>query len=47
VGARYDTHEVDVFHIDGNLITEFWSFSENQEATDRLWRAAVTLHAAR
>jgi limonene-1,2-epoxide hydrolase len=45
--AWYDTHEVDVFHIDGNLITEFWSFSEDQEATDRLWRVAVTFHAAR
>ncbi len=30
-------HEVDVFHIQNGMITEFWSFSEDQAGTDRLW----------
>lgn len=33
----YAAHEVDVFHVRDGLITEFWSFSEDQEATDRVW----------
>jgi hypothetical protein len=37
----YDTREVDVFYIHHDLITEFWSFSEDQAATDRIWCAAV------
>lgn len=36
-GFTYNAHEVDVFHIRDGLITEFWSFSEDQAATDRLW----------
>lgn len=32
----YRAHEVDVFHIDAGRITEMWSFSENQAATDQL-----------
>ena len=34
---EYAAHEVDVFHVAGGRITEFWSFSEDQVATDRLW----------
>jgi hypothetical protein len=34
--VRYDTREVDVFYIHHDLITEFWSFSEDQAATDRI-----------
>jgi ketosteroid isomerase-like protein len=37
---EYNTHEVDVFHINEGLITEFWSFSEDQAATDALWTSA-------
>ena len=33
----YSAHEVDVFHIQNGMITEFWSFSEDQAGTDRLW----------
>ena len=33
----YQAHEIDVFHLINGLITEFWSFSENQDATDALW----------
>jgi ketosteroid isomerase-like protein len=36
-GIMYQVHEVDVFHIEDGLITEFWSFSEDQAATDRIW----------
>lgn len=36
-GLRYATHEIDVFHIAGGLVSEFWSFSEDQTATDALW----------
>jgi len=28
---------VDVFHIQNRMITDFWSFSEDQARTDRLW----------
>ena len=34
---EYAAHEVDVFHVADGRITEFWSFSEDQAATDRLW----------
>jgi ketosteroid isomerase-like protein len=34
--VTYSAHEVDVFHIENGLITEFWSFSEDQTATDRM-----------
>jgi len=36
-GFAYSAHEVDVFHIQNGMITEFWSFSEDQAGTDRLW----------
>ena len=36
-GFVYRAHEIDVFHISDGLITEFWSFSEDQDATDTLW----------
>jgi ketosteroid isomerase-like protein len=36
-GLAYDVHEIDVFHLSSGLITEFWSFSEDQEATDAFW----------
>jgi ketosteroid isomerase-like protein len=36
-GFDYHAHEVDVFHISGKRITEMWSFSEDQAATDRVW----------
>ncbi len=36
-GFDYSAHEIDVFHIQNGLITEFWSFSEDQKATDRMW----------
>lgn len=34
---NYAAHEVDVFHVGNGTITEFWSFSEDQDATDRIW----------
>ena len=34
---EYAAHEVDVFHVSRGRITQFWSFSEDQAATDRLW----------
>jgi hypothetical protein len=36
-GFDYHAHEVDIFHISGKRITEMWSFSEDQAATDRIW----------
>jgi ketosteroid isomerase-like protein len=36
----YQAHEVDVFHLRDGRIAALWSFSEDQEATDRLWSAA-------
>ena len=36
-GFAYRAHEVDVFHLRRQQIEAFWSFSEDQEATDRLW----------
>jgi ketosteroid isomerase-like protein len=36
-GTQYSAHEIDVFHFRDGLVSEFWSFSEDQEATDRLW----------
>jgi predicted SnoaL-like aldol condensation-catalyzing enzyme len=36
-GFNYHAHEVDVFHINQGKITEMWSFSEDQAATDRIW----------
>ena len=36
-GFRYEAHEVDLFHIEDGQIVEMWSFSEDQEATDRVW----------
>ena len=34
---EYAAHEVDVFHVSRGRITQFWSLSEDQAATDRLW----------
>jgi uncharacterized protein len=34
---NYRAHEIDVFHISNGRITEFWSFSEDQGATDAFW----------
>lgn len=36
-GFTYHAHEIDVFHVADGMITEFWSFSEDQAATDRIW----------
>lgn len=36
-GFAYTAHEVDVFHVSDGLITEMFSFSEDQDATDRVW----------
>jgi hypothetical protein len=36
-GFRYAAHEVDVFHVEDARIASLWSFSEDQQATDRLW----------
>lgn len=36
-GHRYTAHEIDVFHVDEGRITEMWSFSEDQAATDAVW----------
>jgi ketosteroid isomerase-like protein len=33
----YSAHEIDVFHVEDGLITEMWSFSEDQAATDAMW----------
>lgn len=33
-GHSYSAHEVDVFHVEGGVISKMWSFSEDQEATD-------------
>jgi uncharacterized protein len=33
----YRAHEIDVFHVGADRILEFWSFSEDQTATDTLW----------
>ena len=42
-GLRYSAHEVDVFHIEGEQISEMWSFSEDQAATDRMWTMGAKL----
>jgi len=36
-GFEYSAHEIDVFHIADGQIAEFWSFSEDQQATDAFW----------
>jgi ketosteroid isomerase-like protein len=36
-GRRYEALEVDVFHLRGGGIAEFWSLSEDQRLTDRFW----------
>lgn len=36
-GKRYDMREVDIFHVRGGRIAEFWSFSEDQRLTDEFW----------
>ena len=36
-GKRYEALEIDVSHVRDGKITEFWSFSEDQDATDEFW----------
>lgn len=36
-GRRYESLEMDVFHIRDGRVTEFWSFSEDQRKTDEYW----------
>ncbi len=36
-GHSYSAHEIDVFHVENGTITEMWSFSEDQAATDAMW----------
>lgn len=36
-GKRYNAREVDIFHLRGGKITEFWSFSEDTRLTDEYW----------
>jgi hypothetical protein len=36
-GRTYDALEVDVFHLRDGKIAEFWSFSDDQYATDTFW----------
>ncbi|MGA2529538.1 MAG: nuclear transport factor 2 family protein [Acidimicrobiales bacterium] len=36
-GQSYSAHEIDVFHVENGMITEMWSFSEDQAATDAMW----------
>jgi ketosteroid isomerase-like protein len=36
-GKRYDGLEIDVFHIRGGRVTEFWSFSEDTRLNDEFW----------
>lgn len=36
-GKRYDSLEMDVFHIRNGKVTEFWSFSEDQRLNDEFW----------
>jgi ketosteroid isomerase-like protein len=36
-GRSYLAHEIDLFHVENGTITEMWSFSEDQVATDRMW----------
>jgi ketosteroid isomerase-like protein len=34
---RYDSLEIDVFHISDGKVTEFWSFAEDQRVSDEFW----------
>jgi ketosteroid isomerase-like protein len=34
---RYDSLEIDVYHISNGRVTEFWSFAEDQRLTDEFW----------
>ena len=36
-GKRYDSLEVDVYHIRDGKVTEFWSFAADQRVTDEFW----------
>ena len=36
-GKQYRSREIDVYHIKDGKVTEFWSFSEDQRATDDFW----------
>jgi ketosteroid isomerase-like protein len=37
MSKTYDVLEVDVFHVRGGKIAEFWSFSQDQRLTDEFW----------
>ncbi len=36
-GKTYDSLDTDVCHLSGGKVTEFWSFAEDQRATDEFW----------
>jgi ketosteroid isomerase-like protein len=36
-GKRYDSLEIDVYHVRDGKVTEFWSFAEDQRVTDEFW----------
>ena len=36
-GRRYDSLEIDIYHLRNGKITEFWSFAEDQRQTDDFW----------
>ncbi len=36
-GKRYESREVDVFHLAQGKVTELWSFTEDQRTTDEFW----------
>ena len=36
-GKQLDLRDVTVYHIRNGKVTEFWSFAEDQRATDEFW----------
>ncbi len=34
---QYNSPEIDIYHISEGKVTEFWSFAEDQGATDEFW----------
>jgi hypothetical protein len=36
-GKRYDSRDVDIYHVKDGRVTEFWSFSEDQRIADEFW----------
>ena len=36
-GKQYDALEIDIFHTKDGKVTEFWSFSQDQQMTDEYW----------